>query len=541
MQTAEKQAVFLFFKIKGAESVDYQVLSLLPPILSITLALVTKKVIPSLLAGAFSGAMILMGGNPIKAVGHTTSTMWSSVSDGWNLSILIFLVFLGILVHLVTMAGGSSQYGAWAETRIKSRRGAQFSTLVLGVLIFIDDYFNALTVGTVMRPITDKFRISRAKLAYIIDSTAAPICIIAPISSWVVTVMSTMGEKFQAEGMAVDPFISFLKLIPLNLYALLALAMVAILSYIDLDFGPMVDHEQLAITTGNVHGPKGETVRQEEEAAISSKGTIWDLVIPVGSLVLFTVIAMAYTGGYFGGEISFLESIQQTDAAEALKIGGFWAIVLSLVLFLPRRVVDIRQLPEAAWKGLKSMLPAITILIFAWTIGSIIGELNTGTFLANTLGQTLPPYLYPALVFALAGIIAFATGTSWGTFAIMIPISIDFALIFNPEITLIMIAAVLAGAVFGDHCSPISDTSILSSTGAGCDHIEHVRTQLPYAVFVAAISFIGYIVAGILITVVGLSGSASGLIALGMSAILMVIGLKIAHSWTLRSMAKISA
>lgn len=520
---------------------DYQVLSLLPPLLSITLALVTKKVIPSLLAGALSGALILAGGNPITAAVHTASTMWSSVSDGWNLSILIFLVFLGILVHLVTMAGGSAQYGAWAEKRIKSRQGAQFATLALGILIFIDDYFNALTVGTVMRPVTDKFRISRAKLSYIIDSTAAPVCIIAPISSWVVTVMSTMGEKFRAEGIALDPFISFLKLIPLNLYALLTLAMVAILSYIDLEFGPMVHHEHLAISTGNVHGPKGKSVVKEEDTVINPKGTIWDLVVPIGGLVLFTIIAMAYTGGYFGGQISFLGAIQETDAAEALKLGGFWAIALSLLLFLPRRVLNLKQLPEAAVKGFKSMLPAIIILIFAWTIGSIIGELNTGSFLANSLGKTLPPFLYPALVFALAGLIAFATGTSWGTFAIMVPISIDFALIFDPEITLLMIAAVLAGAVFGDHCSPISDTTILSSTGAQCDHIEHVSTQLPYAMFVAGISFIGYIVAGLFITVVGLSSTVSGLIALGLSAILMVIGLKVAHVLTLRSEKKIAA
>lgn len=520
---------------------DYQILSLLPPILSITLALVTKKVIPSLLAGALSGALILTNGNPLTAIWHTISTMWSSVSDSWNLSILIFLVFLGILVRLVTLAGGSAQYGAWAEKRISSRRGAQFATFILGILIFIDDYFNSLTVGTVMRPVTDKFKISRAKLAYIIDSTAAPVCIIAPISSWVVTVMSTMGDKFRAEGIALDPFMSFLKLIPLNLYALLTLAMVAILSYIDLEFGPMAEHEQLAITTGNVHGPKGESVVASEEIISNPKGSIWDLVIPIGGLVVFTVLAMAYTGGYFGSEISFFGAIQETDAAEALKLGGFWAIALSLLLFLPRRVLNFKQLGEATVSGFKSMLPAITILIFAWTIGSIIGELNTGTFLANSLGKTLPPFLYPALVFALAGIIAFSTGTSWGTFAIMVPISIDFALIFDPEITLIMIAAVLAGAVFGDHCSPISDTTILSSTGAQCDHIDHVRTQMPYAVFIAAISFIGYVIAGILITVVGLSGALSGVIALGASALLMVAGLKVAHSLTLRSEAKVTA
>lgn len=520
---------------------DLQFLSLLPPVLSITLALVTKKVLPSLLAGALSGALILMRGNPLTAIGHTISTMWSSISDGWNLSILIFLVLLGILVHLVTMAGGSAEYGAWAERRIKSRAGAQFATMILGILIFIDDYFNALTVGTVMRPVTDKFRVSRAKLSYIIDATSAPVCIIAPISSWVVTVMSTMGEKFKAEGLAIDPFMSFIKLIPMNLYALLTLAMVAVLCYIDLEFGPMAKHENLAIQTGNVHGTQGKQMSSETQIIKNPRGSIWDLVLPIGGLVIFTIIAMAYTGGYFGSEISFIQAIQETDAAEALKLGGIGAIILSLVLFLPRKVLSFKQLPEAAMKGFKSMLPAILILIFAWTIGSIIGELNTGTYLANSLGKTLPPFLYPALVFALAGLIAFATGTSWGTFAIMIPIAVDFALVFNPEITLVMIAAVLAGAVFGDHCSPISDTTILSSTGAQCDHIEHVNTQLPYAFFVAAISFVGYIVAGILITVVGVSGMVSSLISLGVSAVLMVLGLKVAHILASRSKASIAA
>lgn len=511
---------------------NYQILSLLPPILSITLALVTKKVIPSLLAGALSGALILAGGNPITAVGHTLYTIWSSVTDGWNLSILIFLVLLGVLVHLVTLAGGSAKYGAWAEQKISSRAGAQLATLALTMLIFIDDYFSALTGGTVMRPITDKFKVSRAKLAYIIDSTAAPVCILAPISSWVVTVMSTMGEKFKAEGVAMDPFMSFLKLIPLNLYAILTLAMVAILAISDLEFGPMAEHERLAMTTGNVHGPQGDTGHYTEEVVDNPKGTIWDLVIPIGGLVIFTIIAMVYTGGYFAGGMTVLEAIQETDAATALMLGGFFAVALSLVLFIPRRVLNGKQLGEAAIQGVKSMLPAITILIFAWTIGSIIGELNTGLYLATTLGTTLPPFLYPALVFALAGIIAFATGTSWGTFAIMVPIAIDFALIFDPEIILVMIAAVLAGAVFGDHCSPISDTTILSSTGAGCDHIVHVQTQLPYAVFVAGISFIGYIIAGLLITKVGLSTGVTGVISLGISATLMLIGLKIAHIFT---------
>ena len=520
---------------------DYQYLSVIPPLLSITLALLTKRVIPSLLAGAFSGAIILTEGNLPAAFIYTLQTAWSSISDGWNFSILVFIALLGILVHLVNMAGGSAEYGTWAEKRIKTRQGAHFATFILGILIFIDDYFNALTVGTVMRPVTDKFKICRAKLAYLIDSTAAPVCIIAPVSSWVVTIMATMGEKFKAEGLALDPFISFLKLIPLNLYALLTLGMVAALSSLDLEFGPMAEHERIALTTGNLHGPRGENVLQEEQAPANPRGTLWDLVIPIGGLVVFAVIAMAYTGGYFSGNLTFLEAIQGTDAAVALKIAGFCAIALSLALFLPRRVLTFSQLPQAVKEGLKSMLPPITVLIFAWTIGSIIGSLNTGAFLANSLGQTLPSFLYPALVFALAGVIAFATGTSWGTFAIMVPIAIDFSLMFNAEMILLMIAAVLAGAVFGDHCSPISDTTILSSTGARCGHIEHVQTQLPYAFFTAAVSFAGYILAGALLIFTDLGSSFSGLIALGFSFLFMLLGLKIAHLITTTKTSRLSA
>lgn len=505
---------------------EYQWISLLPPILAIGLALVTKKVILSLLLGSFAGALILQSGNPISAVTQIVGTIYESVTDGWNLSILLFLVFLGILVQLITAAGGTQSYGQWAAKKIKSREGALLSTFFLGVAIFIDDYFNALTVGTVMQPITDKYNISRAKLAYVIDATAAPICIIAPVSSWVVTVMSTMGDKFRAEGIAVDPFIAFIQVIPYNLYALLTLIAVVVIARSSWDFGKMAAFEKHALATGEVHGPEGKQVADVVAPQADSKGNIWDLVLPIAFLLVAVVVGMLYTGGYFAGGTSLFNAIGDTDAAEALKLGGFWALVFTILLMLPRKVVDVGSLPTLGWKGLLSMWPAITILIAAWTIGGIVGQLGTGVFLANQVGASLPSFIYPAILFVLAGFVAFSTGTSWGTFAIMIPIAIDFALALSPEAMLMMVAAVLAGAVFGDHASPISDTTILSSTGAGCTHIDHVSTQLPYALLVAGVSFVGYLISGILVNLFGHSFIVS-LISLAIAVVLLIASLRV--------------
>jgi tetracycline resistance efflux pump len=507
---------------------EFGLVSVIPPALAILLALVTKRVVPSLLAGILSGALIVSSWNPVSAIGYTVQTVWSMVSDSWNLSILVFLVLLGVLVYLVTLAGGSARYGEWAARRIKSKAGAQFATFILGVLIFIDDYFNCLTVGTVMRPVTNKFKVSRAKLAYIIDSTAAPICILAPVSSWIATVMTIMGVKFAAEGIGMDPFTSFMRLIPMNLYALLALLLVGLVSLFDLDFGPMAHHETMALA-GRDPGVLEQAEAETESLAPNPKGTIWDLVVPISGLVLFTIIAMVYTGGYFDGGISVIDAIKDTDAALSLLLGGIAAVVFTLAIFLPRGVVAVSQLPEAAVKGFKSMLPAITILIFAWTIGGVVSELQTGQYLAHTLGTTLPPFMYPALIFALAALIAFSTGTSWGTFAIMIPIAVDFALLFSVEYVLLMIGAVLAGAVFGDHCSPISDTTILSSTGAACNHIDHVTTQLPYSLLAAGISFVGYIIAGWFISGLGMNAAGAGILALLVSIIALITAVRILH------------
>ncbi len=474
---------------------EYGWLTIVPPLVAITLALITKKVIVSLLIGILSGAFILTGFSPVGAISLSAMTMWEKVSDPWNVAILIFLVSLGILTYLMVIAGGAAAYGEWATKRIKSRAGAQLASLLLGIIIFIDDYFNCLTVGTVMIPVTDRFRVSRAKLAYIIDSTAAPVCVLAPVSSWVVTIMSTMGEKFRDVGITMEPFTAFIRTLPMNLYAWVTLAMVAFVAVTELDFGPMERFEREAKATGNVYGPQApeENVRLPK---ISEKGTVLDLVVPVIGLIVFAIVMMAYTGGYFAESIGFLDAIKNTDAATALMYAGFLALALALVMFLPRGVVQITRLPEAVWRGFLSMVPAMLILCFAWTIGGVISELGTGLFLATRVGQALNPALYPVIMFILACIIAFATGTSWGTFAIMIPIAIDFAVLLAPDLLIGMIAAVLAGAVYGDHCSPISDTTILSSTGAGCNHIDHVSTQLPYATVSAVMCGIGYIVYG---------------------------------------------
>ncbi|CCO07250.1 Na+/H+ antiporter NhaC family protein [Desulforamulus hydrothermalis] len=500
---------------------EYQWLSVLPPVLAIGLALITKRVLPSLALGIISGAFILSQYRPAATLNKVFSIASEKLTDPWNLSILSFLVILGILVHLVTVAGGSAAYGKWAAGKIKSRSGAQLATLFLGIMIFIDDYFNSLTVGTVMRPVTDKFNISRAKLAYILDATAAPICIIAPVSSWVATILSTMGDKFKTSGVNMEPFSAFIMTVPFNFYAWLSIAMMLIIILYKIDFGPMAVHEDKALLSGDLGGLNIAESATEE---VSQKGTVWDLVIPIAGLVVFVLVAMTYTGGYFDGGMTVLDAIKNTDAAKSLLYGGLAALALSLLMFLPRGVVAVGQLPRACYSGFKAMLPANLILIFAWTIGGIISELETGVFLANQLGDKLPFWAYPAIAFILSGFMAFATGTSWGTFAIMIPIAVDLALVVDPQLLILLMASVLAGAVYGDHCSPISDTTILSSTGAACKHIDHVNTQLPYASLVAGICFVGYIISAFLTRITDsllLNAAFSMIISLGLLVIAM--------------------
>lgn len=474
-------------------------LSILPPVIAIILALITKEVISSLVIGIFSGTMIYAlytGGGVIKAVDVTLSIMSEKIGD--NASIILFLGLLGALVVVITMAGGSRAYGDWAGSRIKSKKGAQLSTSILGSLIFIDDYFNCLTIGTVMRPVTDRFGISRAKLAYIIDATAAPICIIAPVSSWAASVISQMGE-LSINGQALNGMETFMATIPFNLYAILTLIMVVVLCVTDIEFGPMAKLEREARrNVGKVQETAVDSTDEISNLSVSSKGRVFDLLVPVGALIVFAVLAMLYVGGYFEGGMTMAESFGNTDAGPALAMAGFGALIVAFVMFVPRGLVSFKDFMEGIGTGVKSMVGAFIILTLAWTMSGVCRDLlGTGEFVgAKVAASNMFPQLIPALIFIVAGGLAFAMGTSWGTFGILIPIVAMICESAAPQLVTVSLAATLAGAVFGDHCSPISDTTILSSTGSGCKHIDHVSSQIPYALVVAVCCFVGYIVAG---------------------------------------------
>ncbi|MGL4343758.1 MAG: Na+/H+ antiporter NhaC family protein [Cellulosilyticaceae bacterium] len=476
------------------EAIDVGLLSILPPLIAIGLALLTKEVISSLIVGILSGTMIYAfntGGGVVKGIDVTFALMAEKLGD--NASIILFLGFLGALVAVITMAGGSRAYGDWASNKIKSKKGAQLGTSFLGGLIFIDDYFNCLTIGTVMRPVADKHQISRAKLAYIIDATAAPICIIAPISSWAASVISQMDE------VGLNGMETFMATIPYNLYAILTLIMVVVLCVTDIEFGPMAKFEKAARegkeVKGSVDGDDDELSRMK----VSSKGKVYDLIIPIVALIIFAVLAMLYVGGYFNGGMTIAEGFGATDAGSALALAGFGALVVAFLLFVPRQIVTFKQFMNGIGTGVKSMVGAFIILTLAWTISGVCRDLlGTGEFVGGLVkASNMSPAIIPAVVFLVAGGLAFAMGTSWGTFGILIPIVTMICAAVAPELITATLAATLAGAVFGDHCSPISDTTILSSTGAGCNHIDHVASQIPYTVVVAVCCFIGYLIAGV--------------------------------------------
>lgn len=462
--------------------------SLLPPLLAILLALITKEVYVSLFAGIFAGSLIYTGFNLWGSVTHTFSSIIGSIADEWNAGILIFLVILGIMVCLMNQAGGSAAYAKWSTKKIKTKTGALLSTFALGVLIFIDDYFNCLTVGSVMRPVTDKQNISRAKLAYIIDATAAPICIIAPISSWAAAVAGVAPE---GEGLTL-----FIQSIPYNLYAILTILMVISVSVMKFDFGPMKKHE-IAAMNGDIHS--SDEVFEDATASdkISSKGKVIDLVLPVAALIISCVAGMVYTGGFFDG-VGFIDAFADADASFGLVLGSFVALAFTFVLYLPRKVLSFKEFTGTFTKGFNAMVPPILILVFAWTLGGITktdlgARIYVAEFVRNS-AESLQFFL-PAIIFVIAAGLSFATGTSWGTFGILLPIVV--AIFPTTEtISVISISACLAGAVCGDHCSPISDTTIMASAGAQCNHINHVKTQIPYVMVVAIISFLGYILAG---------------------------------------------
>lgn len=454
--------------------------SLLPPLIAITLALISKEVYSSLFLGILTGMCVYCfstGGNILQAVTYVFDMIAAKIGE--NGYMIIFLVLLGSLVVVVTRSGGSNAYGQWAGKRIKKPVSARLATALLGLLIFVDDGFNCLTVGTVMRPITDKCRVSREKLAYLLDATAAPVCIIAPISSWAVAVASEVEE---AGGLN-----AFIRTIPYNLYAVLTIVMVFFLSVTGFDFGPMKRAEENRRT---------QDAEAKEETAVK-KGTVPDLIIPILTLIVCSILGMAYVGGYFEGR-SFAEAIGENPTA-GLTLGTFAALVVAMVLYIPRGLMNLREFMAGVIDGIKTMIPALTILILAWALGGVCREMiGTGWFVSNFVtAANLSLSLLPAVVFAVAAFLSFSMGTAWGTFGILLPI-VSMICVGNDSASILIpaLGATLAGSVYGDHCSPISDTTILASTGAQCEHLRHVETQLPYATLVAGVCFVGYLVAG---------------------------------------------
>ncbi|MCR4791118.1 MAG: Na+/H+ antiporter NhaC family protein [Lachnospiraceae bacterium] len=472
-------------------SVQMSFWALVPPLIAIVLALITKEVYSSLFIGIIAGGLLYSGYSFEGTVNHVFSDgIISVLADSYNVGILVFLVILGILVSLMNRAGGSAAFGEWASGHIKTRVGAQLATVFLGVLIFIDDYFNCLTVGSVMRPVTDKHKISRAKLAYLIDATAAPICIIAPVSSWAAAVSGFVpGEE---NGIAL-----FVSTIPYNFYALLTIAMMIALSVSKADFGPMAVHEKNAIRNDDLFTTPDRPYADASDEKVSSKGKVMDLVIPVVALVICCVIGMIYTGGFFEGE-SFIDSFANSDASVGLVIGSFFGLVITLILYLVRKVLTFKECMECIPEGFKSMVAPILILTFAWSLKAMTDSLGAKEFVAELVNGSAAGFmsLLPAIIFLIAVFLSFATGTSWGTFGILIPIVVSVFEGSDYTMMIISMSACMAGAVCGDHCSPISDTTIMSSAGAQCNHLNHVSTQLPYALSCAFVSCICYCIAG---------------------------------------------
>ena len=462
--------------------------ALLPPVIAIALALITKEVYSSLFIGIVMGGLLYANFNLEEAILHVFNDgIVSVLADSYNIGILVFLVLLGAMVSLLNKAGASAAFGRWAETNIKSRVGAQLASVLLGCLIFIDDYFNCLTVGSVMRPVTDKHKVSRAKLAYMIDATAAPICIIAPVSSWAAAVAS-----FAEDGQGLNLFI---QAIPFNFYAILTVIMMVTLSVMKFDFGPMAIHERNATELGDLFSGANQYANVVE-AEDDGRAIVLDLILPVIFLIAACIIGMIYSGGFFDGA-SFIEAFSNADASVGLMLGSAFSLVFAFIYFGIRRTVTLRQMMETLPEGFKAMVPAILILTFAWSLKAMTDSLGAKLFvetLVKTYAQGFAMFL-PAIVFLIGCFLAFATGTSWGTFGMLIPIVQGVFPMDNP-LGIICISACMAGAVCGDHCSPISDTTIMASAGAQCDHVSHVSTQLPYALTVAGVSFVAYVIAG---------------------------------------------
>ena len=479
--------------------------ALLPPLIAIALALITKEVYSSLFIGIVVGGVLYANFNFEGSLVHVVRTgFMETIADPGNIGILIFLILLGSIVAMLNKTGASVAFGRWTTKHIKTRVGAQLCTILLGVLIFVDDYFNCLTVGSVMRPVTDKHNVSRAKLAYLIDATAAPVCIIAPISSWAAAVAGFASGAGVNNGMEL-----FIRAIPYNFYALLTIVMMIFMAVSKFDYGPMKKHEYNAVTKGDLFTTGKEDI-ESAEAVDNPKGRVCDLVIPIIVLVILCMLGMIYTGGFFTegeeGFRNFAIAFSNCSAGEGLAYGSFGAIIFAVIFYLCRRVISFKQCMESIPEGFKAMVPAILILCCAWTLKTMTDSLGAKVFVSKLIEGSASGLrmMLPAIIFLIAVGLSFATGTSWGTFGILIPIVLSVFSGTDGNITIIAISACMAGAVCGDHCSPISDTTIMSSAGAQCRHINHVSTQLPYAMTVAGVSFVSYIIAGLIQTWISL-------------------------------------
>ena len=464
--------------------------ALLPPLVAIVLALITKEVYSSLFVGIVVGALIYSG---FKFEGTVTQIFEGGIikvlSDSYNVGILIFLVILGSVVCMMNKAGGSAAFGRWASKKIHTRVGAELAAIILGILIFIDDYFICLTVGSVMRPVTDRHHVSRAKFAYLIDATAAPVCIIAPISSWAAAVSGFVEGQ---DGLAI-----FVRTIPYNFYAILTIVMMVGMVLMKTEFGAMRTHEINALN-GDLYTTSARPYENAtDDETPNPRGKVIDLVIPIVMLVICCVISMIYTGGFFSGT-DFVTAFSQSDASTGLAMGSAFGLVFAIIFYMIRRVVNFRDCMGCIPEGFKAMVPAIMILTFAWTLKAMTDSLGAAVFVEEAMRSVAGgiEVILPAIIFLVGCGLAFATGTSWGTFGILIPIVVAVFEKSSPEMMIISMSACMAGAVCGDHCSPISDTTIMASAGAQCDHVTHVSTQLPYAILAAAVSFVTYIVAG---------------------------------------------
>ncbi len=512
----------------------YGLLGLIPPILTIVLAFITRDVIVSLFLGILSGTLIVAGGNPLLALMSLTDRLADSLADGWNIRIFLFCGLLGALVGMLAKTGSAFSFGTWAAKRIKSKKESLAFTWFFGLIIFIDDYFNSLTIGTVMRPITDTTKTSRAKLAYILDSTAAPVCILAPISSWVVYVMSVIKDSEGFSELGMKEFSYFIHVIPFNIYALFAIVMVIAIIFTERDFGPMLSSRKLAEEKNIFFNVEkyGEPAGNVEQETGTKETTPTDMLFPIIFLIIAAIVFFPLSTwiAAIDGEkiknfsaavasIPLSTAFNDTDASAALMYAVIATLTISYIYYMFRKLLTMKTAATAILDGIKSMVPALMILTMAWTIGSLIksspadGGLGLSAFLSESVvGGGFPLWLLPVVVFLISCLISFSTGTSWGTFAIMIPLTMPIAIALAKasgysgtellNATLVPIGAVLGGAIFGDHASPISDTTILSSTGASCPHLEHVATQIPYAMFIAAVALIAHIVAGFTLSAV---------------------------------------